>query len=131
MTEPEILTIKEAAMVLRCSKAHVSKLLAGKVAGLCPLPYIPLGRRKLIRSSALQQWMAKAEVTRRDTMQAMSGFIAPNAGKGNLNASKTISEPRSEAAKNWPLVEMGGAVSGPRSRGENRDPRQVLGNVQG
>jgi excisionase family DNA binding protein len=64
MIEPEILTIKEAAIVLRCSKSHVSNLLAGKVAGLCPLPYVPLGRRKLIRSSALKQWMATAEVTR-------------------------------------------------------------------
>ena len=62
--ENEILTIYEASKILRCSKAHVSNLLAGKVSGSPPFPYIPLGRRKLIRRSALKLWMERAEVTR-------------------------------------------------------------------
>lgn len=59
--EGEVLTIKEAAAVLRCSKAHVQNLLAGKVDGVPLLPYIPLGRRKLIRRESLLRWMEKAE----------------------------------------------------------------------
>lgn len=57
----EVLTIKEAAELLRCSKAHVQNLLAGKVKGTPPLPFIPLGRRKLIRRDSLVRWMQKAE----------------------------------------------------------------------
>jgi excisionase family DNA binding protein len=56
-----LLTIKEAALLLRCSKAHVQNLIAGKVACAAPLPYIQLGRRKLIRRESLLRWMEKAE----------------------------------------------------------------------
>jgi excisionase family DNA binding protein len=58
---PEVLTIAEAADKLRCSKAHVQNLLAGKIRGAQPLPYIPLGRRKLIRYESLLRWMERAE----------------------------------------------------------------------
>ena len=56
-----ILTIKEAAAMLRCSKAHVQNLLAGKVKGAPRLPFIPLGRRKLVRRESLIRWMEQAE----------------------------------------------------------------------
>jgi len=59
--DTQVLTIKEAAEVLRCSKAHVQNLLAGKVKGAPPLAFIPLGRRKLIRRESLQRWMEMAE----------------------------------------------------------------------
>ena len=49
----EVLTIAEAADLLRCSKAHVSNLLNGRFANVLPLPYFAIGRRKLIRRSAL------------------------------------------------------------------------------
>jgi hypothetical protein len=39
-TAADVLTISEAATLLRCSKAHVQNLLAGKVKGSRPLPYI-------------------------------------------------------------------------------------------
>jgi excisionase family DNA binding protein len=58
---PDVLTIAEAASLLRCSKAHVQNLLTGKVNGVPPLPFIPLGRRKLIRRESLLRWMEKAE----------------------------------------------------------------------
>jgi len=57
----EVLTIQEVAMTLRCSKAHVQNLLAGKVRGAPPLPFVPVGRRKLIRREALGRWMEVAE----------------------------------------------------------------------
>jgi excisionase family DNA binding protein len=59
--DAEVLTIKEAATVLRCSKAHIQNLLAGKVKDAPPLSFIPLGRRKLIRRESLLRWMERAE----------------------------------------------------------------------
>lgn len=56
MTGIEILTVAEVAAELRCSKAHVYNAIAGKVEGVCPLPAISMGRRKLVRRGALEQW---------------------------------------------------------------------------
>ena len=56
MTGDEILTVAEVAVELRCSKAHVYNAIAGKVDGVCPLPAISMGRRKLVRRGALEQW---------------------------------------------------------------------------
>lgn len=58
---PEILTIRESGEVLRCSKAHVQNLLAGKIPSVPALPYIPMGRRKLIRRESLMRWLKQAE----------------------------------------------------------------------
>ena len=59
--DAEVITIKEAATLLRCSKAHVQNLLAGKVKDAPPLPFIALGRRKLIRRESLHRWLDRAE----------------------------------------------------------------------
>src|SRR5712691_4977313 len=56
MTTDEILTVAEVAIELRCSKAHVYNAIAGKVEGVSALPAISMGRRKLVRRSALEQW---------------------------------------------------------------------------
>lgn len=45
----EVMTVREVASVLRCSKAHVHNLIAGRVRGMNPLPAIHLGRRSLVR----------------------------------------------------------------------------------
>ena len=45
MRKSEILTIREVAEVLRCSKAHVSNVLRGRVEGLPQLTHFSLGRR--------------------------------------------------------------------------------------
>jgi excisionase family DNA binding protein len=58
---PEVLTIRESAEVLRCSKTHVQNLLAGKIHSAPALPYIPMGRRKLIRRESLMRWLKQAE----------------------------------------------------------------------
>jgi excisionase family DNA binding protein len=52
----DILTIEEVAGELRCSKAHVYNLVAGKIKGVPPLPVIALGRRRLVRRSTLENW---------------------------------------------------------------------------
>lgn len=56
MTGDEILTILEVAAELRCSKAHVYNAISGKVNNVKPLPAISMGRRKLVRRGALEEW---------------------------------------------------------------------------
>ena len=52
----EMLSPFEVARELRCSKAHVYKLIHGKVEGVSSLPAINLGRRKVVRRSSLEFW---------------------------------------------------------------------------
>ena len=53
----DILTIKEIAGLLRCSKAHVANVMQGKVRGLTRLMHLPLGRRKVARRAWVHEWM--------------------------------------------------------------------------
>ena len=57
-----ILTLREVAVHLRCSKAHVSNIINGRVAGLATLPHLSLGRRKLVRSEWLNEWIERNQV---------------------------------------------------------------------
>lgn len=57
----DILTLSEIAMELRCSKAHLSHIVNGKVAGLPPLPVARIGRRVLIRRDAFLKWLWTVE----------------------------------------------------------------------
>lgn len=56
-----VLTIKEVAAELRCSKAHVHNLINGKVQGVPCLPSIAIGRRRLVRRESLIRWVAENE----------------------------------------------------------------------
>lgn len=56
MAGDEILTVSEVAVELRCSKAHVYNAISGKVSGVGRLPAILMGRRRLVRRGALEQW---------------------------------------------------------------------------
>jgi excisionase family DNA binding protein len=58
---PEVLTTREGAQVLRCSKAHFCNLLNGRVAGLPQLPSVRLGRRRLVRKATLARWIEQVE----------------------------------------------------------------------
>jgi len=60
----QILTLPEVARLLRCSKAHLSNLLNGRVAGARPLPHVSVGRRKLIRRDSLQHWLEDTETAK-------------------------------------------------------------------
>jgi hypothetical protein len=57
----DVLTIDEVARELRCSKAHVSKAISGKLKNVSPLPIVPMGRRKLVRRTALLNWIEDNE----------------------------------------------------------------------
>lgn len=52
-----ILTLKEVAGILRCSKAHVNNAIRGKLQGLPKLTHLTMGRRKLVRRDWLEQWL--------------------------------------------------------------------------
>ncbi len=55
-TADHVLSPVEVAEELRCSKAHVYKLIQGRVDGVSLLPAISLGRRKVVRRSSLEVW---------------------------------------------------------------------------
>jgi excisionase family DNA binding protein len=83
----EILTVSEVAVELRCSKAHVHNAINGKVAGVSPLPAIHMGRRRLIRRSALERWKRLNEKGSFDDMISPSLEVdAAARKKGNLYA---------------------------------------------
>ena len=65
-----ILTMTEASRELRCSKAHLSHIINGKVEGLPPLPVARIGRRVIIRREVLLKWLGLIE--------GMGGIMAPD-----------------------------------------------------
>jgi excisionase family DNA binding protein len=75
VTHDEILTVAEVAIELRCSKAHVYNAIAGKVEGVSALPAISMGRRKLVRRGALEQWKKLNETGGGDANMASSSAI--------------------------------------------------------
>lgn len=56
-----MLTLQEAALVMRCSKAHVQNVIRGRVTNVPALPCIRVGRRVLIRREALDRWLIAIE----------------------------------------------------------------------
>ena len=58
----DILTAKEVAEELRCSKAQIYKLMNGEVKDRTVLPHIALGRKKVVRRSSLEAWKRLNEI---------------------------------------------------------------------
>ena len=56
-SEATVLTIKQVAEILHCSKTHVTNVLNGRVSGLPRLTHLSVGRRKLVRKDWLNHWM--------------------------------------------------------------------------
>jgi excisionase family DNA binding protein len=52
-----MLTVKEVAEILRCSKGHALNVIEGKVTGLPKLAHLSVGRRKVIRRDWLAAWV--------------------------------------------------------------------------
>ena len=80
----KLLTLAEVARELRCSKAHVSNLIARKVRHATALPVVQLGRRKLVRREALDAWIEANERSRRDTLPASSEVDAVRRVRGGI-----------------------------------------------
>ena len=58
--QSQVLTLKQAAQFLRISRAHLSNVINGKVAGVPPLRYAKVGRRILIKREWADEWLEKA-----------------------------------------------------------------------
>ncbi|MGA7414634.1 MAG: helix-turn-helix domain-containing protein, partial [Bryobacteraceae bacterium] len=56
-TRSNILTLKEVADILRCSRTHVQNALVGKIPGVPKLTHLRIGRRKVVRKEWLDQWL--------------------------------------------------------------------------
>jgi Helix-turn-helix domain len=57
LSDFDLLTLDDVALLLHCSKAHVSHIVAGEVEGCTPLPALRLGRRRLVRRVTLEAWV--------------------------------------------------------------------------
>lgn len=64
MQDHEILTAREVATELRCSKAQVYRLMNGEVVGIKPLPILSLGRKKVVQRSSFEAWKRANEENR-------------------------------------------------------------------
>jgi excisionase family DNA binding protein len=56
-----VITVAEAAELLRFSKAHLLNVLNGRVRNVPALPHIRIGTRILIRRESLDRWLAGVE----------------------------------------------------------------------
>jgi excisionase family DNA binding protein len=56
-----LLTVKQVARLLQCSKAHVCNAIAGKLRGCRPMPAVKMGRRMLVRRESLLTWIEQNE----------------------------------------------------------------------
>jgi len=57
----KVLNLAEAAALLRCSRAHLSNIVNGKVHGIPRLPAVRIGRRVLFRRESLELWLQQVE----------------------------------------------------------------------
>ena len=62
ITSP-VMTLKQAASYLQISKAHLSNVINGKVAGVTPVRCIRMGRRILIKREWIEEWLEVADRT--------------------------------------------------------------------
>lgn len=72
---PAVLTVREVAQRLRCSKAHVHNIITGKVHDVPPLPVLRIGRRVLVRYDALSRWMMWIENRELEIQRGSGNFL--------------------------------------------------------
>jgi len=57
----EILTVQQAAAVLKVSYSHMLRLIRGAVNGMPPVHHVRAGRSVRVRRGALTQWISYVE----------------------------------------------------------------------
>jgi excisionase family DNA binding protein len=57
----EILTVHQAARVLKVSYSHMLRLIRGEVSGMPPVHHVRAGRSVRIRRGALADWIRNVE----------------------------------------------------------------------
>ena len=72
----EILTVRDVALELRCSVAHVYNVINGKVKNVARLPVIRIGRRRLVQRDTLEEWKRSNELGDVDGMISSSEINA-------------------------------------------------------
>lgn len=72
----EILTIRDAALELRCSMAYVHNVINGKAKNVARLPAIRPGRKRLALRDTLGEWKRSNEQGDDDDMIAQSKINA-------------------------------------------------------
>ncbi len=65
ISAPRVLNLAEAAELVRCSRAHLSNIVNGKVRGIPRLPTVRIGRRVLFRRESLEEWLRQVESSAR------------------------------------------------------------------
>ena len=84
--EREILTVKDVALELRCSSAHIYNVINGTVKGVTRLPVITIGRRKLVQRCSFEEWKRRNESHDSDVMIQPSRIGAVGRIEEDLNA---------------------------------------------
>jgi hypothetical protein len=56
----QVMTLKQTSEYLRISKAHLSNVINGRVAGVPPLRHVRAGRRILIKREWADEWLEAA-----------------------------------------------------------------------
>jgi hypothetical protein len=64
----EVLTVRDVALELRCSVAHVHKVINGQIKNVSRLPAIRMGRKKLVMRESLEEWKRTNEQGDLDAM---------------------------------------------------------------
>jgi excisionase family DNA binding protein len=72
----EILTVRQAAEVLKVSYSHMLRLIRGEVTGMPPVHHVRAGRSVRIRRGALTEWIRKIEHSSVHVQAAWSGSHA-------------------------------------------------------
>jgi hypothetical protein len=73
----DLLTVREAARELRCSRTHLFNILQGRVGRVPPLPAFRFGRKLFIRRLQLQAWVRSLEDREREDRYASGYFGIP------------------------------------------------------
>ena len=82
----EVLTVRDVALELRCSMAHVQRVINGRVKNVSRLPAIRMGRRMLVMRDTLEDWKRCNEQSDDDAMIASSRINAARRMEEDLYA---------------------------------------------
>jgi hypothetical protein len=82
----EVLTVRDVALELRCSMAHVQRVINGRVKNVSRLPAIRMGRRMLVMRDTLEDWKRGNEQSDDDVKIASSRINAARRMEEDLYA---------------------------------------------
>jgi len=82
----EVLTVRDVALELRCSMAHVQRVINGRVKNVSKLPAIRMGRRMLVMRDTLEDWKRCNEKGDDDAMIASPRISAARRMEEDLYA---------------------------------------------